>query len=47
VSDESSARQLEQAVGRRLEQPWMDAVKAAALAAGLPPTRLHEERFAW
>lgn len=26
---------------------WMDAVGAAALDAGLTPTRLHRERFAW
>jgi ferredoxin-NADP reductase len=26
---------------------WMDAVRAAALAAGLAPERLHEERFTW
>jgi len=26
---------------------WMDTVRAAALAAGLPPERLHEERFTW
>ena len=27
--------------------PWTDAVRAAALRAGLPPGQLHEERFAW
>jgi predicted ferric reductase len=27
--------------------PWMDSVRTAATAAGLPPHRLHEERFAW
>jgi predicted ferric reductase len=27
--------------------PWMDAVGAAALRAGLPREQLHEERFAW
>jgi predicted ferric reductase len=28
-------------------QGWMDAVRAAALTAGLPPEQLHEERFSW
>lgn len=28
-------------------QDWMDAARAAALAAGVPPERVHEERFAW
>lgn len=28
-------------------EPWMDAVRAAALASGLPSDQLHEERFAW
>ena len=27
--------------------PWMDTVCAAALAAGLPSTQLHQERFTW
>jgi predicted ferric reductase len=27
--------------------PWMAAVCASALAAGLPPARLHRERFTW
>ncbi|MBC7373294.1 MAG: oxidoreductase, partial [Frankiales bacterium] len=27
--------------------PWTDAVRTAALRAGLPPAQLHEERFAW
>ncbi|MCA1842003.1 MAG: ferredoxin reductase family protein [Actinobacteria bacterium] len=27
--------------------PWMDAVERAALAAGVPPERIHAERFAW
>ena len=27
--------------------PWMDAAAAAALAAGLDPSRLHQERFTW
>jgi ferredoxin-NADP reductase len=26
---------------------WMDAACAAALAAGLPPAQLHQERFSW
>ena len=26
---------------------WMDAVKAAALAAGVPDRHIHEERFSW
>lgn len=26
---------------------WMDAACAAALAAGLPPSQLHQERFSW
>ena len=26
---------------------WMDAACAAALAAGLPPDQLHQERFSW
>jgi len=26
---------------------WMDAAKAAALAAGVPAARIHEERFSW
>ncbi|MCU1595045.1 MAG: oxidoreductase, partial [Frankiales bacterium] len=26
---------------------WMDAVCAAALAAGLPSSQLHQERFTW
>jgi predicted ferric reductase len=28
-------------------QGWMDAARAAALAAGVPAQRIHEERFAW
>lgn len=28
-------------------QPWMDAARAAAVAAGVPKERVHEERFAW
>ena len=27
--------------------PWMDAVCAAALAAGVAPDQLHQERFSW
>ena len=27
--------------------PWMDAAGEAALAAGLPPDQLHQERFTW
>lgn len=27
--------------------PWVEAVRRAALAAGLPPAQLHEETFAW
>ena len=27
--------------------PWMDAAGAALLAAGLPPSQLHQERFTW
>lgn len=27
--------------------PWMDAVCAAALTAGLPTSQLHQERFTW
>ncbi|MEP6799787.1 MAG: oxidoreductase, partial [Lapillicoccus sp.] len=26
---------------------WMDAARAAALAAGVPPAAVHEERFSW
>ena len=28
-------------------QAWMDAAKGAALALGVPPERIHEERFSW
>ncbi|QNE22656.1 oxidoreductase [Kribbella qitaiheensis] len=27
--------------------PWMDAISAAALEAGLPASQLHQERFSW
>ncbi|MGB8381676.1 MAG: hypothetical protein WCG47_10575 [Dermatophilaceae bacterium] len=26
---------------------WMEAAKQAALGAGVPPDRIHEERFSW
>src|SRR3954454_22139265 len=28
-------------------QPWMDAARHAALAAGVPADHIHEERFSW
>ena len=28
-------------------QEWMDAARAAALDAGVPPGNVHEERFTW
>jgi predicted ferric reductase len=28
-------------------EPWMDAARAAALDAGVPAERIHEERFSW
>jgi len=28
-------------------EPWMDAVKRAVSAAGVPDEQIHEERFSW
>ena len=28
-------------------EPWMDAARRAALEAGVPPARIHRERFSW
>jgi ferredoxin-NADP reductase len=52
LTDEEALRQLvpdvaDQDVYLCGAEPWMDAARAAALAAGVPADRIHEERFAW
>jgi predicted ferric reductase len=52
LSDVDALRQLvpgvaEQDVYLCGAQPWMDAARQAALDAGVPPQRIHLERFSW